>query len=100
MLARNSARQQSHHDLFPKRKDRPTGQGTGLGLSLSYENIQAHQGSIQVRSRKDECTEFIVQLPVLTQPLHSHRQMPVPYELKKGNFPELEKQRSEVLVYD
>jgi signal transduction histidine kinase len=43
---------------------KPTGQGTGLGLSLSYDIIRAHQGSIQVKSLKNEGTEFIVQLPL------------------------------------
>ncbi len=42
---------------------KPTGQGTGLGLSLAYDIIQAHGGNIQVLSNKNSGTEFIIQLP-------------------------------------
>ncbi len=42
---------------------KPTGQGTGLGLSLSYDIIKAHGGEIKVESNEGEGTEFIVQLP-------------------------------------
>ncbi|CAN5439846.1 hypothetical protein BH10BAC2_BH10BAC2_39160 [soil metagenome] len=43
---------------------KPTGQGTGLGLSLSYDIIKAHGGEIKVETKEDEGTEFIIQLPV------------------------------------
>jgi signal transduction histidine kinase len=43
---------------------KPTGQGTGLGLSLSYDIIKAHGGEIKVETKEDEGSEFIVQLPV------------------------------------
>lgn len=43
---------------------KPTGQGTGLGLSLSYDIIKAHGGEIKVETREGERTEFIIQLPV------------------------------------
>jgi signal transduction histidine kinase len=43
---------------------KPTGEGTGLGLSLSYETVvQQHHGRLEVDSRKDEFTEFIITLP-------------------------------------
>jgi len=42
---------------------KPTGQGTGLGLSLSYDIIKAHGGEIKVETREGEGSEFIVQLP-------------------------------------
>jgi signal transduction histidine kinase len=42
---------------------KPTGQGTGLGLSLSYDIIKVHGGEIKVHSNEAEGTEFIVQLP-------------------------------------
>lgn len=42
---------------------KPTGQGTGLGLSLSYDIVKAHGGEIKVESREGEGTEFIIQLP-------------------------------------
>ncbi len=43
---------------------KPTGQGTGLGLSLSYDIIKAHGGEIKVDSKDGEYTEFTILLPV------------------------------------
>ena len=43
---------------------KPTGQGTGLGLSLAYDIIKAHGGDINVKTKEGEGTEFIIQLPV------------------------------------
>jgi signal transduction histidine kinase len=43
---------------------KPTGQGTGLGLSLSYDIIKAHGGEIKVESKEGEGSEFIILLPV------------------------------------
>ena len=42
---------------------KPTGQGTGLGLSLAYDIIKAHGGDIRVETKEGEGSEFIVQLP-------------------------------------
>jgi signal transduction histidine kinase len=44
---------------------KPTGQGTGLGLSLSYDIIKAHGGEIRVATKGCEGSEFIVQLPLI-----------------------------------
>ena len=52
---------------------KPTGQGTGLGLSLSYDIVQAHGGEIKVNTKEGEArpddpvgrgSEFIILLPV------------------------------------
>ena len=43
---------------------KPPGQGTGLGLSLSYDIIKVHGGSIKVETQEGEFTEFIIQIPV------------------------------------
>ncbi|HRH50743.1 MAG TPA: ATP-binding protein [Panacibacter sp.] len=43
---------------------KPTGQGTGLGLSLSYDIIKAHGGELKVETKEGEGTIFIIQLPV------------------------------------
>ncbi|HEV8506148.1 MAG TPA: ATP-binding protein [Chitinophagaceae bacterium] len=42
---------------------KPTGQGTGLGLSLSYDIIKAHGGEIKIETKEGEGSEFIIQLP-------------------------------------
>ena len=45
---------------------KPTGQGTGLGLSLAYDIIKAHGGEIKVVSNENaQGTVFIIQLPIL-----------------------------------
>ncbi len=41
---------------------KPTGLGTGLGLSLSYDIVKAHGGEIKVETRNNEGTTFIIQL--------------------------------------
>lgn len=42
---------------------KPTGQGTGLGLSVSYGIIQTHNGTIEVESTLGKGSTFIVRLP-------------------------------------
>ncbi len=42
---------------------KPTGQGTGLGLSLSYDIVKAHGGEINVNTKEGEGAAFIIQLP-------------------------------------
>jgi len=42
---------------------KPTGQGTGLGLSLSYDIVKAHGGTIHIESRKGIGTKFIIEFP-------------------------------------
>jgi signal transduction histidine kinase len=44
---------------------KPTGQGTGLGLSVSYGIIQDHQGKISVESAPGAGTRFTLRLPAL-----------------------------------
>jgi signal transduction histidine kinase len=52
---------------------KPTGQGTGLGLSLSYDIINAHGGELTVESKEGEGATFIIRLPaaysILSKPL-------------------------------
>ncbi|MBK7087573.1 MAG: GHKL domain-containing protein [Chitinophagaceae bacterium] len=42
---------------------KPTGQGTGLGLSLSYDIVKAHGGEIKVETKENEGTGFLIILP-------------------------------------
>ena len=44
---------------------KPTGQGTGLGLSLSYDIIKGHGGEIKVETKEGEGAEFIIELPIV-----------------------------------
>ncbi len=45
---------------------KPTGQGTGLGLSLSYDIVKAHGGDLRVTTNEGEGSNFIIQLPIKT----------------------------------
>jgi len=56
-------------EILPKVFDpffttKAVGEGTGLGLSVSYGIIKDHQGDIQVGSEPGKWTEFLIQLPV------------------------------------
>ena len=42
---------------------KPTGQGTGLGLSLAYDIVKAHGGSLSVISKEGVGSEFIILIP-------------------------------------
>jgi signal transduction histidine kinase len=43
---------------------KPTGEGTGLGLSLAYEIVKAHGGELKVESKDGGGSEFIIQLSI------------------------------------
>jgi two-component system NtrC family sensor kinase len=42
---------------------KPTGQGTGLGLSLSYDIVKAHGGELKVETKEGQGSTFIIRLP-------------------------------------
>jgi signal transduction histidine kinase len=45
---------------------KPTGEGTGLGLSLSYDIVtKGHGGELRVETKEGMGTEFIIQLPIV-----------------------------------
>ncbi len=44
---------------------KPTGQGTGLGLSLSYDIVKAHGGELKADSREGQGSEFNITLPTV-----------------------------------
>ena len=44
---------------------KPTGEGTGLGLSMSYDIVtKGHAGELKVETKEGEGSEFIIQLPL------------------------------------
>ena len=43
---------------------KPTGQGTGLGLSLSYDIVKAHGGELKVESKQGDGANFKIELPL------------------------------------
>ncbi|MFT7164472.1 MAG: two-component system NtrC family sensor kinase, partial [Flavobacterium sp.] len=43
---------------------KPTGQGTGLGLSLAYDIVKAHGGELKVATKEGEGAEFCITLPL------------------------------------
>jgi signal transduction histidine kinase len=45
---------------------KPTGLGTGLGLSLAYDIVKAHGGEIEVETNEGEGSAFIIGLPART----------------------------------
>jgi len=45
---------------------KPTGEGSGLGLSMSYDIVKAHRGEIRAYSKEGEFAEFIIELPIDT----------------------------------
>ena len=42
---------------------KPTGQGTGLGLSLSYDIVKAHGGELKVETKEGEGSTFTIEIP-------------------------------------
>jgi len=62
----NGISQKSLDKIFqPFFTTKPTGQGTGLGLSLSYDIIKALGGDIKVETKEGEYTEFLVQIQAI-----------------------------------
>jgi len=57
---------ENHSKIFdPFYTTKEVGQGTGLGLSVSYGIIQEHGGSIKIDSKLGEGSTFIITLPII-----------------------------------
>ena len=44
---------------------KPTGLGTGLGLSLAYDIVKAHGGELKVETKENEGSVFTIQIPII-----------------------------------
>jgi signal transduction histidine kinase len=44
---------------------KPPGQGTGLGLSLSYDIVKAHGGELKVETKEGEGSKFVISIPIV-----------------------------------
>lgn len=49
--------------LVPFFTTKPTGQGTGLGLSLAYDIIKAHGDELKVETKDGQGSSYIISLP-------------------------------------
>jgi two-component system NtrC family sensor kinase len=47
---------------------KPTGQGTGLGLSLAFDIVKSHGGQIRIDTKEGEGSTFYIELPAKAQP--------------------------------
>lgn len=43
---------------------KPVGKGTGMGLSVSYQIVKKHQGSLKCISMPGKGTEFVIKIPL------------------------------------
>ena len=54
-----------HKNIYdPFFTTKPVGQGTGLGLTISYNIIEKHNGTIRFDTKEGQGTEFKILLPV------------------------------------
>jgi two-component system NtrC family sensor kinase len=74
LIVKFTVPQQANTDVIPQKvldkifqpffTTKPAGDGTGLGLSLSYDIIKAHGGEIKVETKEGEFAEFTIHLPI------------------------------------
>lgn len=58
--------EQTQRKIFePFFTTKEVGEGTGLGMSITYNTIKKHNGQIIVNSKPGEGTEFILQIPII-----------------------------------
>ena len=61
-------RQQIFHPFFTTK---PIGKGTGMGMAISYQIIEKHQGRLSCSSTLNQGTEFLIQIPIRPLPTQS-----------------------------
>jgi len=52
-------------EVFQRLHSRSDYDGTGIGLAICRKIVQRHGGTIHVRSREGEGTEFLIDLPIM-----------------------------------
>ena len=61
----NGITEQNRDKIFqPFFTTKPTGQGTGLGLSLAYDIVKAHGGEIKLETKDGDGTVFAIEFPI------------------------------------
>ncbi len=76
---------------------KPTGEGTGLGLSVSFGIIHQHGGTIYARNRVSGGAEFVIRLPIAVPRSDGHPESPPSPSAHSGETPSLS---GRVLVVD
>jgi signal transduction histidine kinase len=59
-------------------------EGSGIGLAMTYRILQLHHGGIEVKSKTDRGTEFILRIPIAATEWGRRHLPPVSYEIGKG----------------
>jgi signal transduction histidine kinase len=58
--------------------------GSGIGLAMTYRILQLHQGSVEVQSRLDRGTEFVLRIPLAATEWGRRHLPPVGTDNEKG----------------
>lgn len=66
--------------LFERAAPASKYQGLGVGLYITHQIVQAHQGKIHVESRRNEGSTFVIELPLKHQVQQSHPQLTPPHQ--------------------
>jgi len=59
-------------------------EGSGIGLAMTYRILQLHHGAIEVQSKPDRGTEFLLRIPLAASEWGRRHLQPVSEEIEKG----------------